>query len=344
MKAAFDEKAAFFQYKKAKAMLYESALLEQKVKKAIENLSFTQKPSTLFEPIQYILSLGGKRVRPVLTLMGANLFSGDVDKAMNAAIGLEIFHNFSLLHDDVMDKADRRRGQPTVHKKWNDNVAILSGDAMLIEAYNYISKVPIDLLPEVLRLFSETAMEVCRGQQFDMDFEKRNEVEEAEYLEMIRLKTAVLIGCALKMGAIIANASANEADLLYQYGIHIGLAFQLKDDLLDVYGDPKIFGKNIGGDIVSNKKTFLLIKAFKMANQKQKEELHRWISTENFNPQEKITAVKKVYDELNIKFISENLIEKYYLAAMDFLSAIHIADNRKKELLFLSENLMYREK
>ena len=325
-------------------MLYESALLEQKVKKAIENLSFTQKPSTLFEPIQYILSLGGKRVRPLLTLMGANLFSGDVDKAMNAAIGLEIFHNFSLLHDDVMDKADRRRGQPTVHKKWNDNVAILSGDAMLIEAYNYISKVPIDLLPEVLRLFSETAMEVCRGQQFDMDFEKRSDVEEAEYLEMIRLKTAVLIGCALKMGAIIANASANEADLLYQYGIHIGLAFQLKDDLLDVYGDPKIFGKNIGGDIVSNKKTFLLIKAFKMANQKQKEELHRWISTENFNPQEKITAVKKVYDELNIKFISENLIEKYYLAAMDFLSAIHIADNRKKELLFLSENLMYREK
>lgn len=325
-------------------MLYESALLEQKVKKAIENLSFTQKPSTLFEPIQYILSLGGKRVRPVLTLMGANLFSGDVDKAMNAAIGLEIFHNFSLLHDDVMDKADRRRGQPTVHKKWNDNVAILSGDAMLIEAYNYISKVPIDLLPEVLRLFSETAMEVCRGQQFDMDFEKRDEVEEAEYLEMIRLKTAVLIGCALKMGAIIANASANDADLLYQYGIHIGLAFQLKDDLLDVYGDPEIFGKNIGGDIVSNKKTFLLIKAFKMANQKQKEELHRWISTENFNPQEKITAVKKVYDELNIKFISENLIEKYYLAAMDFLSAIHIADNRKKELLFLSENLMYREK
>lgn len=325
-------------------MLYESALLEQKVKKAIESLSFTQRPLTLFEPIQYILSLGGKRVRPVLTLMGANLFSGDVDKAMNAAIGLEIFHNFSLLHDDVMDKADRRRGQPTVHKKWNDNVAILSGDAMLIEAYNYISKVPIDLLPEVLRLFSETAMEVCRGQQFDMDFEKRDEVEEAEYLEMIRLKTAVLIGCALKMGAIIANASANDADLLYQYGIHIGLAFQLKDDLLDVYGDPEIFGKNIGGDIVSNKKTFLLIKAFKMANQKQKEELHRWISTENFNPQEKITAVKKVYDELNIKFISENLIEKYYLAAMDFLSAIHIADNRKKELLFLSENLMYREK
>lgn len=325
-------------------MLYEPSALEQKIENAVKQLSFTQEPETLFTPIRYILSLGGKRIRPVLTLMAANLFSNDVDTLMDAALGLEIFHNFSLLHDDVMDKADIRRGRPTVHKKWNDNVAILSGDAMLIEAYNYISRVPADRLAEALHLFSETAMEVCRGQQLDMDFEKRTDVEEPEYLEMIRLKTAVLIGCAMKMGAIIAGAPGTDADLLYRYGIHIGLAFQLKDDLLDVYGDPKVFGKNIGGDIVSNKKTFLLIKALKTANNKQREELNRWISIENFDSNAKINAVKAIYDELNLKFISENLIEKYYLAALDSLSAVNVADNRKKELLSLSENLMYREK
>lgn len=325
-------------------MLYSISKLEEKVNTVIGELALHDEPTTLFEPIRYILSLGGKRLRPLLTFMGVNLFGKDIEAARNPAIGIELFHNFSLLHDDLMDRSDMRRGNPTVHKKWNDNTAILSGDAMLIESYNYISDVPSDILPEVLHLFSKTAMEVCKGQQYDMDFEERMDVTEAEYLEMIRLKTGVLIACALKMGAIVAGAPSCDADLLYDFGINIGLAFQLKDDLLDVYGNPETFGKNIGGDIVCNKKTYLLIKALKQSDSAQRTELEKWISAIEFHREEKIEAVKNIYDDLNLKVISENLIEKYYLAALDCLSAINVANERKKELITLSENLMYRER
>lgn len=325
-------------------MLYSADSLSEKIEEAIRDISFDLKPKSLFEPISYSLSVGGKRVRPLLMLMATNLFGGQIDKSLKPAIGIEIFHNFTLLHDDLMDKSDMRRGMPTVHKKWDANVAILSGDAMLIESYKYVASVPLAILPEIIELFSKTAMEVCQGQQLDMDFEKSENVTEAEYIEMIMLKTAVLLACSLKMGALIANASARDAELLYNYGINIGLAFQLKDDLLDVYGDSKTFGKNIGEDIVSNKKTYLLIKALKTSNEKQYAELMKWISAEKFDKNEKIESVKNIYNELNLKSISENLIEKYYLAALDCLSSINIANERKKELILLSENLMYREK
>ncbi len=301
-------------------------------------------PRTLFAPAEYILSLGGKRLRPLLTLMAADLFGKNPEEVLDAALAVEIFHNFSLVHDDLMDNADLRRGYPTVHKKWSENSAILSGDALVIEAYRYIAKVPVDVLPDILELFSTTAMEICEGQQYDMDFEQRLDVREEEYIEMIRLKTAVLIACALKIGAIIAGAPTEDADLLYEFGINIGLAFQLKDDLLDVYGNPETFGKKIGGDILCNKKTFLLIRCLKNANDMQREELNRWLTATEYDPDEKIRFVKNVYDELNLKFVVENLIEKYYLASLDYLSSINITDDHKRDLISLAENLMYREK
>ncbi len=325
-------------------MLYSIDALSKKIEEAIQHISFGSKPGSLYDPISYALSVGGKRVRPLLVLLAANMFGGEVDKSLKPAIGIEIFHNFTLLHDDLMDKSDMRRGMPAVHKKWDANTAILSGDAMLIESYRHIASVHSGILPQIISLFSQTAMEVCQGQQLDMDFEKRSDVTESEYIEMITLKTAVLLACSSKMGALLANASLNDAELLYNYGINIGLAFQLKDDLLDVYGDSKTFGKNIGGDIVSNKKTYLLIKALKTSDKKQHSELLKWISAEKFDKTEKIESVKNIYNELNLKIIAENLIEKYYLAALDCLSSINVADERKKELISLSENLMYREK
>jgi geranylgeranyl diphosphate synthase type II len=325
-------------------MSNKALIFEQKIKEAIEKVSQNEQPTTLFEPIGYILSLGGKRLRPLLMLMAADLFGRDIDAVVESTVAMEIFHNFTLMHDDLMDNADMRRGNPAVHKKWNNRTAILSGDAMLIEAYKYFEKVPAEKFPTVIRLFSDMAMDVCRGQQYDMDFEQRTNVTESEYLEMIRLKTAVLLACSLKIGAILAEAADADAALLYEYGINIGLAFQLKDDLLDVYGDPKTFGKKTGGDILCNKKTYLLIKALKHSNRQQSEELEMWLSKTDFDPEEKIKAVRNIYDELNLKSISENLIEKYYLASLDCLSAVNVPDDRKKELIVLSENLMYREK
>lgn len=320
------------------------AVFEKKISDAIGKVFDGEQPLTLFDPAKYILSIGGKRLRPLLTLMAADLFGKGADEALNPALAIEIFHNFSLLHDDLMDKADMRRGKPTVHKKWNANSAILSGDAMVIEAYQHIVKVPAPLLPEILQIFSSAAMQICKGQQYDMDFEIRMDVSESEYLEMIRLKTAVLIGCALKIGAVIAGATPPNADSLYAYGINIGLAFQLKDDLLDVYGDPQTFGKKIGGDILCNKKTFLLIKALKHSDKTQRAVLEHWLSVDDFDPAAKIGIVKNIYDELNLKSITEDLIEKYYLASLDCLQSVNVADNRKKELIDLSENLMHREK
>ncbi len=276
--------------------------------------------------------------------MAADLFEKDVKEVVDAALAVEIFHTFSLVHDDLMDKADMRRGFPTVHQKWSNNTAILSGDALVIEAYKYIAKAPVRVLPEVLDLFSTTAMEICQGQQYDMDFEQRLDVTEEEYIGMIRLKTAVLIACALKMGAVISAASPVDANFLYQFGINVGLAFQLRDDLLDVYGNPDTFGKKLGGDILCNKKTILLIRCLQNANDVQRKELQKWLSATDYDPITKINFVKNLYDELNLKFIVENLIEKYYIASLECMSSVNVPEERKLDLLGMAQDLMYREK
>ena len=325
-------------------MIYTPEDLEKKINKAIEQLDFDRSPKSLFEPIEYILSLGGKRLRPILAYMATNLFTDNLEKTTDPAIGLEIFHNFSLLHDDLMDNASVRRGAETVHTKWDANTAILSGDAMLIDAYNCMMKVDTELLPRILNVFNRTAMQVCEGQQYDMDFETRLDVNESEYLEMIRLKTGVLVAASLKIGAIMGNASEENADRLYDFGINIGLAFQLKDDLLDVYGDPKEFGKNIGGDILSNKKTFLLIKALENSNKEQNAALKEWILAETFDAEAKINAVKEIYDDLNLSRLTDKLIQKYYLAALDSLSEVDVLDERKHQLLNYTKKLMNRER
>ncbi len=318
---------------------YES-MIDEAVRKVLEG----EQPRTLFDPARYILGLGGKRLRPLLVLLSADLFDGDPAMALSPAVAIEIFHNFSLVHDDLMDRAAIRRGHPTVHEKWNANVAVLSGDAMLVEAYKQLARVPSRFLPVVLELFSTTAMEVCKGQQYDMDFEGRDQVAEEEYLEMIRLKTAVLIGCSLKMGAIMAETSTVNANALYDYGINMGLAFQLRDDLLDVYGDPRTFGKRIGGDILCNKKTYLLIKALENANPTQRQELNRWLSAVEYQPEAKIEAIKQVYDELNLKAVVEKLIQRYYHASLECLALVQVSDDRKQLLVDLAEGLMHREK
>ena len=305
-------------------------------------LSGVETPDNLYNPIRYILSLGGKKIRPALVLLSCNVFSDDLDAALAPALGIEIFHNFTLMHDDLMDRSDMRRGNLTVHKKWNDNTAILSGDAMLALAYQYISKCKPDLLPDVLNLFSTTAREVCEGQQYDMDFEPRSDVSENEYLEMIRLKTAVLLGCALKLGAIIGNANSEDAQNLYDFGINLGLAFQLKDDLLDVYGDSSVFGKNIGGDIVCNKKTFLLIKALEKAAAEQKSILQYWLSLSLFDKEEKIKNVTDIYNRLHIQELCEEKIAFYCENAMKCLRNVHVTDERKHELILLAQSLSER--
>ena len=312
-------------------------------KKEKEILEFNLSPKSLYEPIEYILSLGGKKIRPALALFAYNLFSEDLEDIIRPALGIEVFHNFTLMHDDLMDNADIRRGKPTIHKAWNNNVAILSGDAMLIYAYQLIATCNPKIFPEVLCLFSETAMEVCQGQQYDMEFETRSVVSKDEYLEMIRLKTAVLLGCSLKMGAMIGLASNENAQLLYDFGINLGLAFQLKDDLLDVYGDPTIFGKNIGGDIICNKKTFLLINALENADIQQKKELAYWLSAEQFDKEEKIEKVTAIYNATNTQVMCEEKMNAYYDHAICCLERIAVDNEKKKELKLLAENLMSRE-
>lgn len=314
----------------------------QKIENEVAQLSFEYPPKSLYDPIEYILSLGGKRIRPALTLMACNLYQDNVDKAINPALGIEVFHNFTLLHDDLMDKADKRRNKPTVHKVWNDNTAILSGDAMLIAAYQLIGKTEPEYLKEVFDLFTSTALEICGGQQYDMEFESRDNVTEAEYIEMIRLKTAVLLACSLKTGAIIGGASKEDADNLYEFGINIGLAFQLQDDLLDVYGDAT-FGKNIGGDILCNKKTFLLIHAFELANTDQKTILNEWIGKDTFIPSEKIEAITAIYNELHLKDITKAKMQGYYDKAMGNLSHLSISPDKLTVLKEVSDRLMYRQ-
>lgn len=313
------------------------------IEQSIRGLVFNDSPKSLFEPVTYTLSLGGKRIRPALTLMAYNIYKEDVASALDVAMGLEVFHNFTLLHDDLMDEADMRRGQPTVHKVWDANTAILSGDAMLIAAYRLVAKADKVHLKPALDLFTQTALEICGGQQYDMEFEKRDDVAEEEYIEMIRLKTAVLLACALKMGAILADAPAEDAEHLYHFGIAIGLAFQLQDDLLDVYGDPKTFGKNIGGDILCDKKTFLLINAFKRSNEQQKEVLKRWIGTASVDPQAKIAAVTDIYNQLHLKQLSEEKIEAYFTEAMSHLDALNVEPVKLAALKEISHLLMNRK-
>lgn len=312
------------------------------VNEAIQSLPFNRQPTSLYEPVRYVLSIGGKRMRPVLMLLAYNLFKDNPQSILNQACALETYHNYTLLHDDLMDNADLRRGHETVHKRWNANTAILSGDSMLVLAYQQMAQCPEDKLKAVLDLFTETALEIGEGQQYDMDFEHRMDVREDEYIEMIRLKTSVLLACALKMGALLADASADDANLLYTFGEQIGLAFQLQDDFLDVYGDTKVFGKAIGGDIVSNKKTFMLINAFLRANEQQRAELHRWVEATEFDEQEKIAAVTRLYNEIGIDTLAQERIDHYFKQGLDCLEAVKIDAERKEQLTAYVYKLMKR--
>lgn len=316
--------------------------ITQLITEEIEKLNWNNPPAGLYEPIAYTLANGGKRIRPALTLMACNLFTENISPAISPALGIEVFHNFTLLHDDIMDKAPIRRCRPTVHVKWNDNTAILSGDAMQIAAYQLIAKTLENHLKQVLDLFSKTAIEICEGQQYDVDFENRTDVTADEYMEMIRLKTAVLLGCALKTGAIVGGAKNEDAVLLYDFGIAIGLAFQLKDDLLDVYGDEATFGKKIGGDILSNKKTYLLIHAIQLAEQKNITELREWLNKKDYLPEEKIKAVTNLYNSLGVKKICEDKMLFFYEKAIANLEKVSVPDSKKQELRKLADKLMSR--
>jgi geranylgeranyl diphosphate synthase type II len=310
----------------------------------IEKINWKKEPHGLYDPIDYVLSLGGKRIRPLLTMMACNLFSDNIQPALNTALGIEIFHNFTLLHDDIMDRADVRRGQLTVHKKWNDNTAILSGDVMQIASYQYIAKTPEKNLKQTLDLFSQTAAEICEGQQYDVDFEKLENVTGDEYLEMIRLKTAVLLGCSLKTGAWIGGAEEDDAKNLYDFGINIGLAFQLKDDILDVYGDESTFGKKIGGDILCNKKTYLLIQALGLAKENDASELKNWLTTSDPKSADaKISAVTSIYNRLGVKAICEDKMQFFYSKGIANLDKVSVSENKKQELRNLAEKLMLRQ-
>ena len=317
--------------------------LYEKVNTFIDKLAYNREPKSLYDPIKYVLSLGGKRIRPVLMLLGYNLWKDDPERILMPAVAVETYHNYTLLHDDLMDNADKRRGHDTVHKKWDANTAILSGDAMLVVAYQRLATVDQTKLKPVLDLFTETALEIDEGQQFDIDFENRSDVKEEEYIEMIRLKTSVLLACALKIGAILANAPVTDAEALYKFGEQLGLAFQLQDDLLDVYGDTKVFGKEIGGDIMCNKKTFMLINAFNRANDAQLKELQKWCSGEKFDRKENVAAVTHLYDEIGIRQLCEAKIEYYFEESKKWLDKVSVPEERKAHLRAYVNQMMKRE-
>ncbi len=316
--------------------------LQYLVNKAIADTKYTEQPAELYEPISYLMQLGGKRMRPVLVLIATEMFDGNVLKALDAAIGIELFHNFTLMHDDIMDKAPLRRGKPTVHAKWNESAAILSGDVMFVEAYKLMIKVDDSILREVLAIFSDTASGVCQGQQADMNFEKRDDVSLPEYLEMIRQKTAVLIAGSMQIGALIGGAVPDQANLLYEFGQNLGLAFQLQDDILDVYGNPEKFGKQVGGDILSNKKTFMLIKAKQLATGDTESELDKWLNRSD-DPFAKIETITSIYNLLEVRKLAEIEMEEYVNKALRALDLIAV-DRSKKELLRgFAEQLLIRE-
>lgn len=323
--------------------MYSADEILNKVNLFISNLPYHRRPESLYEPIKYVLSMGGKRIRPTLMLLAYNMFRDDPERILMQAVALETYHNYTLLHDDLMDHADLRRGHETVHKRWNDNQAILSGDSMLVLAYERMAQCPADKLGEVLSLFTQTALEIGEGQQYDIDFETRNDVSEDEYIEMIRLKTSVLLACALKIGAILAGASKADADNLYKFGEQIGLAFQLQDDYLDVYGDPKIFGKAVGGDIVSNKKTYMLINAFNRADSSQRAELQRLINTESFDRDKKVAAVTALYNEMSIDKMAKNKMDFFYEQSQRYLDRVSVQEECKRELRAYAERMMKRK-
>lgn len=306
-------------------------------------LPYNRKPEDLYDPIRYVLSLGGKRIRPVLMLMGYNLYREDVDSIMMPALGLETYHNYTLLHDDLMDRADVRRGHPTVHKKWNENAAILSGDSMLVLAYQRVAQCNPEMLPKVMELFTETALQIGEGQQYDIDFETRDDVTEAEYIEMIRLKTSVLLACALKMGGLLAGAPSADLEALYDFGEQLGLAFQLQDDYLDVYGDFKVFGKRIGGDILCNKKTYMLINAQLRANSAQRRELENWLAATDFDEEQKISSVTRLYDEIGIPELAQQKIQFYYDLAEKSLAKVALPKETKQNLWAYAQEMLNRQ-
>ena len=310
----------------------------------IEHLSYMREPKGLYEPIEYVLSLGGKRLRPVLMLLAYNLYREDVEQIFLQAAGIETYHNFTLLHDDLMDKADMRRGKPVVHKKWNENTAILSGDAMLILAFQLmLRQCSAEKMQRVMEVFGQVALEVCEGQQWDMEFETRQDVSVGEYIEMIRLKTSVLLAGALQIGAILGGASDEDVRHLYDFGIQTGLAFQLQDDYLDVYGDPAVFGKKIGGDILCNKKTYMLITALNRADESDRKELLRWLGACDFVAEEKIAAVTSIYNRIGMARICEEEIEKYYSKALEFLNKVSVDASLKENLRTFVCRLMNRK-
>ncbi|WP_339887394.1 polyprenyl synthetase family protein [uncultured Flavobacterium sp.] len=306
------------------------------------SLVVSKEPKNLYEPIQYILSLGGKRMRPVLTLMTAEIFDCDYKKALQAATAVEVFHNFSLIHDDIMDDAPLRRGKVTVHEKWNINTGILSGDAMLILAYQYFEEYEPNVFRDLAKLFSKTALEVCEGQQYDVDFETRDDVTIPEYLKMIEYKTAVLVGAAMKMGAIVAETSQENTDLIYDFGLNLGIAFQLQDDYLDAFGNPETFGKQIGGDIIENKKTFLYLKALEFGEKEDNEQLMHLFSVQPKDNSDKIETVKTVFNESGASKATQEAIKEYTLKAFETLEKMKISEEKKQILYVFGEKLMNR--
>ncbi|TRX58690.1 polyprenyl synthetase family protein [Fulvivirga sp. M361] len=317
--------------------------LKQLISEAIEQQQYGNHPEELYEPIRYLMALGGKRLRPLLTLLGYTLFQNDPEKIVKQALAVEVFHNFTLMHDDIMDEAPLRRGKPTVHEKWDRNTAILSGDVMLVKAYEILIDVERKYLPKVLRLFNKCAAEVCEGQQMDMAFESKDFVGQKEYLEMIRLKTAVLLGMSLRLGALLAGASKSEQKALYRFGVNIGIGFQLMDDLLDVYADKQKFGKQVGGDIIANKKTFLLIKALETSDGELKTELQQWLGKKKFDPEEKVTAVTDIYNRLNIKELTTKQMDLHFQEGFKSLAKMKVGPSRKAMLRQFTETLIARE-
>lgn len=319
----------------------------QAIEQEITTLNQFKNPIELYEPIHYLMQLGGKRMRPYLALLTYSLFKEDWQKAVKPAVAIEIFHNFTLMHDDIMDKAPVRRGQQTVHEKWNENIAILSGDVMMVKAYDFLNSVDFLTIKEFQNLllqFNKIAAEVCEGQQFDMNFESLPMVSPQDYLEMIRLKTSVLVGLSMEMGAILAQQSQEINQLVYKIGELIGLGFQIKDDLLDVYGDPNKFGKQVGGDIISNKKTYLLIRALEEAKGQDKEELSHWLKVKSFEPKEKVEAITKIYNRLGIKDETENLMQSYFDQALAQVPSLKLSSQKETELIQFLDSILNREK
>jgi geranylgeranyl diphosphate synthase type II len=315
---------------------------QELITKYFSELHLTKEPKNLYDPIEYILSLGGKRMRPTLTLMATEAFDVDCKKALAAATAIEVFHNFSLVHDDIMDDAPLRRGNETVHEKWNINTGILSGDAMLILAYQHFEEYEPKIFRELAKLFSKTALEVCEGQQYDVDFETRDDVTIPEYLKMIEYKTAVLVAAAMKMGAIVAETTTKNADLIYDFGLNLGLAFQLQDDYLDAFGDPETFGKQVGGDIIENKKTYLYLKAIAFSDENQKNQLMHLFSIHPSDNNDKINTVKDIFNVTDASSATQKAIQEYTLKAFETLEKINISPDKKEILRVFGENLMNR--